>query len=91
MVRGWALFSSFLAHHGLPGAHHQGCPYQVLCDSNVLEPWQDSHPHPTTLLPNRRLKSRHSAAPPSDEEEDSALFTDLWEGWASGQFWKNLT
>lgn len=44
--------------------HHQGCPHQVLCDSNVLEPWLDSHPHSATLLPNRGLKSRHSAVPP---------------------------
>lgn len=59
----------------------------MLCDSNVLEPWLDSCPHPATLLPNRRLKSGHSAGPPSNGE-DSALFTDLWEGWVTRKFQK---
>lgn len=50
----WAL-------HGPPGVHCQGrslcclgfpSPYQVLCDSNILTPWQDgSSPHPGPRLP----------------------------------------
>lgn len=46
----------------VPGARQQGCPYQVLCDSNVLEPWLDSHPHPATLLPmtSRRATKREA-------------------------------
>lgn len=27
-----------MGYHELPWAHHQGCPYQVLCDSDVLKP-----------------------------------------------------
>lgn len=87
----WAL-------HGPPGVHCQGrslcclgfpSPYQVLCDSNILTPWQDgSSPHPGPRLPLSTGKKTQALSSPSQEGgREKALHRHTspqpWEDWAS--------